>query len=146
MTRCASRSAAGRTRRVPDRRHQLPEVERGANPSDTSQRSAPVILHSLRPGRLAHSAMPSTATTVLSHSPSGPPFAAHPRVKVRDLIKILVAERWRELRTAGSHRHFGHPEKPGVVTVAGRPGDELPTGTLRAIYRQAGLDWRRKRQ
>ncbi|MBX3325474.1 MAG: type II toxin-antitoxin system HicA family toxin [Nitrospira sp.] len=29
--------------------------------------------------------------------------------------------------TKGSHRQFKHPIKPGRVTVAGKPSDDLPT-------------------
>ncbi|MEE4294458.1 MAG: type II toxin-antitoxin system HicA family toxin [Xanthomonadales bacterium] len=39
----------------------------------------------------------------------------------------------------GSHRQFHHPEKPGTVTVAGKPGVEVPVGTLKSIWKQAGL-------
>jgi predicted RNA binding protein YcfA (HicA-like mRNA interferase family) len=28
-------------------------------------------------------------------------------------------------RTSGSHRHFRHPNKPGLVTVAGKPSSTL---------------------
>jgi predicted RNA binding protein YcfA (HicA-like mRNA interferase family) len=40
----------------------------------------------------------------------------------------------------GSHRQFRHPNKPGKVTVAGKPSDEVPVGTLRNILKQAKLD------
>jgi predicted RNA binding protein YcfA (HicA-like mRNA interferase family) len=29
--------------------------------------------------------------------------------------------------------------KPGVVTVAGKPSDDLAPGTLKSIFKQAGL-------
>jgi len=41
--------------------------------------------------------------------------------------------------TKGSHRHFEHPLKPGKVTVAGKPGQDLPEKTLGSILKQAGL-------
>jgi predicted RNA binding protein YcfA (HicA-like mRNA interferase family) len=31
-------------------------------------------------------------------------------------------------------RQFKHPIRPGRVTVAGKPSDELALGTLRSIY------------
>lgn len=31
------------------------------------------------------------------------------------------------------------PSKPGRVTVAGKPGDDLAPGTLNSILKQAGL-------
>jgi predicted RNA binding protein YcfA (HicA-like mRNA interferase family) len=60
-------------------------------------------------------------------------------VKVRDVIKRLEADGWRQERQRGSHRIFRHPTKPGSVTVAGKPSAEIPPGTLGSIRRQAGL-------
>jgi predicted RNA binding protein YcfA (HicA-like mRNA interferase family) len=39
----------------------------------------------------------------------------------------------------GSHRHFRHPSKPGLVTVPGNLGKELAVGTLDSVFDQAGL-------
>ena len=58
---------------------------------------------------------------------------------VREMIKTVEADGWRLLRQSGSHRQFVHPVKPGVVTVAGKLGTDLPVGTERAILRQARL-------
>jgi predicted RNA binding protein YcfA (HicA-like mRNA interferase family) len=41
----------------------------------------------------------------------------------------------------GSHHQFRHPARPGTVTVAGKPGVEIPIGTLKNIFRQAGLKY-----
>jgi predicted RNA binding protein YcfA (HicA-like mRNA interferase family) len=60
-------------------------------------------------------------------------------VKVRDLIGKVEADGWRQVRQRGSHRQFKHPEKPGVVTVAGRRGVDVPKGTLYNVLKQAGL-------
>lgn len=38
---------------------------------------------------------------------------------------------WTLARTRGSHHHFKHPSKPGIVTVAGHPGVDVPPGTLK---------------
>ena len=38
---------------------------------------------------------------------------------------------------------FTHPDKPGRVTVV-HPLADIPTGTLRSIFRQAGWDWRER--
>ncbi|MBA2524693.1 MAG: type II toxin-antitoxin system HicA family toxin [Pyrinomonadaceae bacterium] len=43
------------------------------------------------------------------------------------------------MRTKGSHHQYKHPIKPGLVTIPGRPNDELATGTLNNILKQAGL-------
>ncbi|HEU5453527.1 MAG TPA: type II toxin-antitoxin system HicA family toxin [Terriglobales bacterium] len=60
-------------------------------------------------------------------------------MKVRDVIKLIERDGWRYLETKGSHRQFKHPVKPGRVTVAGHPSDEMPPGTLKSVLRQAGL-------
>lgn len=61
------------------------------------------------------------------------------KMKVRDVIKIIQDDGWYLARTRGSHRHFKHPEKPGIVTVAEMNVD-VPIGTLNSIWRQAQLD------
>ena len=60
-------------------------------------------------------------------------------MKIRAVIRLLVRDGWVLARTRGSHRQYKHPEKPGLVTVAGNPGDELAPGTLNSILKQAGL-------
>ena len=55
----------------------------------------------------------------------------------RELIRRLRADGWELARTKGSHHHFRHPTKPGLVTVP-HPARDLPPGTLRSIARQAG--------
>ena len=59
-------------------------------------------------------------------------------MKVRDVIKRLHDEGWVLVVTRGSHRQFKHPEKPGRVTVAGKPSDDVLPGTLNSIFKQAG--------
>lgn len=61
-------------------------------------------------------------------------------MKVRDLIRVLESAGWRLKKTKGSHRQFRHPAKGMVVTVPGQLGKDVPTGTLRAILRGAGLE------
>ncbi|MDZ7843054.1 MAG: type II toxin-antitoxin system HicA family toxin [Gammaproteobacteria bacterium] len=60
-------------------------------------------------------------------------------MKVRELIITLEQDGWYLVRTRGSHRQFKHPAKRGKVTVAGKPGVEVPPGTLNAVLKQAGL-------
>ena len=45
--------------------------------------------------------------------------------KVREAIRRIEADGWTVARQKGSHRHFKHPRKPGIVTVAGKPSDDL---------------------
>jgi len=60
-------------------------------------------------------------------------------VKVRDLIALIEADGWKNVRTRGSHRQFRHETKAGTVTVSGKPGLEVPPGTLNSVLKQAGL-------
>ncbi len=58
---------------------------------------------------------------------------------VREVIKLLELNGWQLVATRGSHRQFKHPDKPGKVTVAGKPCVDVPPGTLNSILKQAGL-------
>ena len=58
---------------------------------------------------------------------------------VREVIRMLEGDGWELARTRGSHRQYRHPEKPGLVTVAGKPKDELAPGTFKSILKQAGM-------
>ena len=60
-------------------------------------------------------------------------------MKVRDLLRLLHEDGWVLARTRGSHQQFQHPTKPGLVTVAGKPSDDLAPGTLNSVLKQAGL-------
>jgi predicted RNA binding protein YcfA (HicA-like mRNA interferase family) len=60
-------------------------------------------------------------------------------VKVRDVLKLLEDEGWYLVRTRGSHRQYKHPTKTGLVTLSGKPGEDLAPGTLNSIFKQAGL-------
>ena len=60
-------------------------------------------------------------------------------MKVGALIRLLEENSWRLERTRGSHRQYKNPTRQGTVTVAGKPSLDVPTGTLNAILRQAGL-------
>jgi predicted RNA binding protein YcfA (HicA-like mRNA interferase family) len=61
-------------------------------------------------------------------------------VKVRELIRMLEADGWSLAATRGSHRQYKHQNKPGRVTVAGKPSDDIGPGTLDSIRQQAGLE------
>jgi predicted RNA binding protein YcfA (HicA-like mRNA interferase family) len=60
-------------------------------------------------------------------------------MKVRDIIRLLEGEGWFLVETRGSHRQYKHPVRPGRVTVAGKPSDDLAPGTLNSILKQSGL-------
>ncbi|HQZ71940.1 MAG: type II toxin-antitoxin system HicA family toxin [Anaerolineae bacterium] len=60
-------------------------------------------------------------------------------MKIAELLDRLHDDGWRVVATRGSHRQLKHPIKPGRVTVAGKPSDDLAPGTLGSILKQAGL-------
>jgi len=60
-------------------------------------------------------------------------------VKVSEILRLLAGDGWVLVATRGSHRQFKHLEKPGRVTVPGKPSDELAPGTLNSIRKQAGF-------
>jgi predicted RNA binding protein YcfA (HicA-like mRNA interferase family) len=43
-----------------------------------------------------------------------------------------------------SYRQYKHANKPGRVTIAGHPSDEMSTGTLNSVLKQAQLKQSRK--
>jgi predicted RNA binding protein YcfA (HicA-like mRNA interferase family) len=61
-------------------------------------------------------------------------------VKVAEVLKLLEQEGWELVRTRGSHRQYKHPQRPGRVTVAGKPRDTLHPKTLASILKQGGLE------
>ena len=60
-------------------------------------------------------------------------------MKISEIIRLLERDGWTLKRTTGSHRHFTHPTKPGLVTVAGKPSATLKPKTESSILEQAGL-------
>jgi len=60
-------------------------------------------------------------------------------MKISEILLLLERDGWRLKGTAGSHRHYTHPTKPGLVTVAGKPSATLKPKTESSILKQAGL-------
>ena len=60
-------------------------------------------------------------------------------MNVREVVRMLKNDGWYQVRMKGSHRHFKHKLKPGLVTVPGNSGKQLAIGTLMSIFKQAGL-------
>ena len=58
---------------------------------------------------------------------------------VREVLRIIEDDGWIMVAQKGSHRQYKHPDKPGRVTVAGHPKDDVAPGTLNSILRQSGL-------
>jgi predicted RNA binding protein YcfA (HicA-like mRNA interferase family) len=59
--------------------------------------------------------------------------------KVREILRLIEADGWCFVRQTGSHRIYHHPTKHGIVIVAGKPSQDLATGTLNAILKEAKL-------
>ncbi|BAZ92976.1 addiction module toxin, HicA family protein [Thiohalobacter sp. COW1] len=60
-------------------------------------------------------------------------------MKVREVIRVIEADGWYQVRMKGSHRQYRHDVKIGLVTVPGKLNDDLAPGTLNSILKQAGL-------
>jgi len=60
-------------------------------------------------------------------------------VTAREAIRMVEADGWYRVPATGGHLQFKHATKPGRVTIPGKPGKEIPPGTLNSIKRQAGL-------
>ena len=63
-------------------------------------------------------------------------FSSCDKRKIKDMIKILKADGWYEVRQTGSHKQFKHPVKKGVVTVS---MCGINRNLELSILRQAGL-------
>lgn len=59
-------------------------------------------------------------------------------MKSREVIKLIEAAGWKEVRQTGSHKQFRHPIIPGTVTVP-HPKADMGTGTLKSIEKQSGV-------
>ncbi|APB34470.1 Putative periplasmic or secreted lipoprotein [Gloeomargarita lithophora Alchichica-D10] len=61
-------------------------------------------------------------------------------MRVKEVIACLETDGWYQVRSRGSHRHFRHPTKTGLVTVAGKLSVDVPIDTLKSIWKQAQLE------
>jgi predicted RNA binding protein YcfA (HicA-like mRNA interferase family) len=60
-------------------------------------------------------------------------------LKVKEIIKLIEQDGWQLARIRGSHRHYIHNNKKGLVTVPGKMSADLAKGTENSIMKQAGL-------
>lgn len=60
-------------------------------------------------------------------------------MKVRDVMRIIQQDGWHIVAVRGSHRQYKHPSKPGRVTIAGAPADDVAPGTLNSVLKQAQI-------
>jgi len=60
------------------------------------------------------------------------------KYKVRQVVNLLLKDGWVLTRMRGDHRQFKNKDKPGTVTVSGKPRDDLSQELLNSIWKQAG--------
>jgi predicted RNA binding protein YcfA (HicA-like mRNA interferase family) len=60
-------------------------------------------------------------------------------MKIREAIRLIEEDGRFLVATRGSHRQYKHHTKPGRVTIAGKPSDDLAPDTMNSILKQAGL-------
>jgi predicted RNA binding protein YcfA (HicA-like mRNA interferase family) len=58
---------------------------------------------------------------------------------VRDMIRLVERDGWMQVGQVGSHRQYRRPKKPGRVTIAGKPSEDVYPKMERSILRQSGL-------
>ena len=54
------------------------------------------------------------------------------------VIRLLRKRGWYEVACVGDHHQFKHLSIPGRITIP-HPKKNLPIGTVRAIFKQAGI-------
>jgi predicted RNA binding protein YcfA (HicA-like mRNA interferase family) len=60
-------------------------------------------------------------------------------LKVREVIKLIEKNGWELVRTSGDHRVYRHMDGR-ITVVSGKLGDDVRTGTFKAILRQTGIE------
>jgi len=70
---------------------------------------------------------------------SGWIYEAGESLQVRDVVRHLEEGGWRPSADQREPQTVQAPSKAATVTVAGKPGVDVPPGTLNAILKQSGL-------
>jgi predicted RNA binding protein YcfA (HicA-like mRNA interferase family) len=60
-------------------------------------------------------------------------------MKVKEVISLLEEDGWKFKRMRGDHRIYWKQDARRPIVVPGNLNDELKDGTLRSIFREAGL-------
>ncbi|WP_461127649.1 type II toxin-antitoxin system HicA family toxin [Spirosoma aerophilum] len=66
-------------------------------------------------------------------------------MKASDLIQMLTAAGWHEVRQQGQHRIFSHTARPNLISVPDLGEQSLKLGLLNDILREAGFVGRVKK-
>ncbi len=59
-------------------------------------------------------------------------------LKTGYVLKALLADGWYITAIRGSHRQLRHPDKPGKVTLNGKPSSDIWGRELDSVEKQAG--------
>jgi predicted RNA binding protein YcfA (HicA-like mRNA interferase family) len=60
-------------------------------------------------------------------------------MKYREFVRLIRDDGWQLNSQKGRHQQWEHPTKPGKVTVAGHPNEDIPPWLLKSMLKQAGL-------
>lgn len=60
-------------------------------------------------------------------------------MNAKEAIKLVQKDGWVFERQAGSHKIFKHPTKKGIVVIPDHGKEDIRTGTLKSILKQAGI-------
>jgi predicted RNA binding protein YcfA (HicA-like mRNA interferase family) len=60
-------------------------------------------------------------------------------MKASEVVKVLSEHGWVFVRQKGSHKTFKHPKNPNLLTIPDHGKKDLPAGTLKQIWKKAGL-------
>jgi predicted RNA binding protein YcfA (HicA-like mRNA interferase family) len=62
-------------------------------------------------------------------------------LKTKEVIKIIEADGWFEVRQTGGHRQYKHLTKKGLVTVPiHRMSNDITVGIEKSILKQAQIE------
>lgn len=53
----------------------------------------------------------------------------------REIDKLAREQRWVEIGQVGFHHHYGHPDKPGKLTIPEHGGKDLKKKTENSILK-----------
>jgi predicted RNA binding protein YcfA (HicA-like mRNA interferase family) len=64
-------------------------------------------------------------------------------MNAKQIERIIRKDGWILKSQKGSHQQFMHPSKKGKVTIAIHGKREIPSKTLKSIFAQAGLNFKK---
>ncbi len=60
-------------------------------------------------------------------------------MKTNEIVRMLKKDGWYLYRNGAAHDIYRHPTKPGQIAVPRHGSQEMATGTVNKILKQAGL-------